>query len=191
MNTDEIKQVLELHAKYLRDEEGGTRAYLYGAYLYGANLEGANLKGANLKGANLDGAYLKGAYLKGANLDGAYLKGACLDPIHIAHLSIVPEVGHYTGWKKCRDGVIVRLIIPGEARRSNATGRKCRAEFAVVEAIEDRDGKPAEVALSQHDGKTTYRVGETVHCHEWDENRWNECSGGIHHFITKIEAERY
>ena len=191
MNADEIKQVLELHAKYLRNEEGGKKANLEGANLEGANLYGANLYGANLHGANLYGAKLYGAKLYGANLEGAKLEGAKLDPVCAARLSIVPEVGQYTGFKVCRDGVIVRLIIPAEARRSNATGRKCRAEFAVVEAAEDRYGKPVESAVSKHDGKTVYRVGETVRCHKWDENRWNECSGGIHHFLTRIEAEKY
>ena len=28
-------------------------------------------------------------------------------------------------------------------------------------------------------------------CHEWDDNRWNECSGGIHFFVNRIDAENY
>ena len=36
-----------------------------------------------------------------------------------------------------------------------------------------------------------YRVGETVRPDKWDENRFNECSNGIHFFITRIEAENY
>jgi hypothetical protein len=68
----------------------------------------------------------------------------------------------------------------------NYTCRKCRAECAtVLEVI------GAEVGVSIHDGKTEYRVGETVHCDKWDDNRWNECGGGIHFFITRYEAEHY
>ena len=34
-------------------------------------------------------------------------------------------------------------------------------------------------------------VGETVSVSDFDENRWNECSTGIHFFITRDEAVRY
>ena len=157
------------------------RAYLAGANLAGAYLAGADLAGANLADANLARADLAGAYLAGANLAGA--KNADLV---LARTSIVPECGAYIGWKKCAHDVIVKLSIPAEARRSNASGRKCRAEFADVLEIFG-----ATEAKSQHDQRTIYRVGERVTCHKWDENRWNECSGGIHHFITRIEAENY
>jgi hypothetical protein len=179
-------------------------ANLYGANLYGAYLSGADLSGADLRGADLRGADLSGAYLSGANLYGAYLSGAnlsranlrgadlrgadlsgiILSPIDEARLTIVPESGSITGWKKCRSGVIVKVEIPDGTRRSNSTGRKCRAER--VKVIEIIGG---EVGISLWDEKTEYRIGEIVECHEWDENRWNECSGGIHFFLTKIEAE--
>jgi len=61
VTSDEIKTVLDLHAKWVRDEDGGKRAYL---------------RGANLQRAYLHGAYLHGAYLQDANLRGAYLQGA-------------------------------------------------------------------------------------------------------------------
>jgi hypothetical protein len=162
-------------------------ANLKGANLYGANLEGADLYGANLSGANLSGANLKGAELYGANLYGAELYGAeSLSKLTKAQLSIVPQSGAFDGWKKCTDGVLVLVRIPAEAYRSNATGRKCRAEFVeVLEVI------GAEVGISQHDGKTAYRKGETVRCDKWCEDRWQECAGGIHFFITREEAEAY
>ena len=61
--TDQLKQVLELHAAWLGNRAGGERANLSGANLSGANLSGANLRGANLSGANLRGANLSGANL--------------------------------------------------------------------------------------------------------------------------------
>jgi hypothetical protein len=184
-------------------------ADLYGADLYGADLQGADLRGANLRGANLReanlrgadlrgadlrgadlrradlrGADLRGADLYGADLYGANLSGIILDPIVVARLSIVPENGSVTGWKKCKECVLVKVEIPDGARRSNSTGRKCRAErVRVIEVI------GGEVGISLRDEKTEYRVGEIVECHEWDEDRWKECSGGIHFFLTKIEAE--
>ena len=161
-------------------------ADLYGADLRGANLIGANLSGANLRGANLYGANLYGANLSGADLRGANLYGAKdLPPLEAARLSIVPETGSYVAWKKCGE-VIVELLIPADAKRSNATGRKCRASHAVVVALHG-DGP----AVSNRDESIKYRAGETVTCRDWEPDRWIECAGGIHHFITRIEAENY
>ena len=55
MTSEEIKQVLELHKKWLNNEQGGERADLRGADLrnVGANLRGANLYRADLRGADL------------------------------------------------------------------------------------------------------------------------------------------
>ena len=157
------------------------RANLYGADLYGANLRGADLRGADLYGADLRGANLRGADLRGANLRGAMN----IPPFASAQTSITPE-GQLIGWKKCKNGLIVKLSIPTDARRSNASGRKCRAEFAdVIETI------GGDVGISQHDGKTEYRVGARVTCDNWCEDRWQECAGGIHFFITREEAEDY
>jgi hypothetical protein len=104
----------------------------------------------------------------------------------MAMVSICPE-GDIIGWKKCKGGVIVKLLIPADAKRSNATGRKCRAEYAKVLEIFGDD-----IALSDYDGgKTIYKAGETVIPDKWDDNRWDECSNGIHFFITRAEAEAY
>ena len=166
-----------------------SEANLRGANLSGANLSGANLVRANLYGANLDGASLIRANLYGANLYGASLEGVKnlkdIEPLLISCTSICPE-GTIIGWKKCKDNVIVKLEIPAEAKRSNSTGRKCRAEYAkVIEVI------GAEVGISQHDNKTEYKAGEIIRPDKWDDNRWKECSSGIHFFITRAEAERY
>ena len=180
----DIKAILDKHLKWLKAEEGGKRANLSGASLYGASLSGANLSRANLSGASLYGADLSGASLSRANLFGAK-KFKELEYLFISYTSICPE-GTIIGWKKCKDNIIVKLEIPAEAKRSNATGRKCRAEYAkVLEVI------GAEVGISQHDGKTKYKVGETIHSDKWDDNRWEECSSGIHFFITRLEAENY
>jgi hypothetical protein len=49
----------------------------------------------------------------------------------------------------------------------------------------------ADVGVSKHERLITYRKGEVVHCDKWDDDRWNECSGGIHFFITRYEAKSY
>jgi hypothetical protein len=162
-------------------------ANLSGADLSGANLRSANLRSANLRSANLRSANLSGADLSGANLSGADLSGAKNIPaLANVRASILPEVGQFIGWKKCKAGVLVRLMVGKNARRSNATGRKCRAEYIkVLEVI------GATVGISQHDNKTKYEVGKIVRCDSWDEDRWVECGGGIHFFLTKVEAENY
>jgi uncharacterized protein YjbI with pentapeptide repeats len=86
MNEQELKNVLELHRKWVIGEDGGTRANLYGANLYGANLRGANLYGADLRGANLYGADLRGANLYGADLYGADLRGANLGGANLGEI---------------------------------------------------------------------------------------------------------
>ena len=121
------------------------------------------------------------------NLTDAYLAGAKNIPAPAAAaLMMCPEEGEFVGWKKCNGGVIVKLAIPADAKRSTATTRKCRAEFVRVLEVFD-----AAVGISQHDCKTEYRKGETVRCDKWEENRWIECAGGIHFFITRAEAEAY
>jgi len=152
----------------------------------GADLRGADLRGASLRGANLRGANLRGAILRGADLSGANLSGAKDIPAFASAQTVIVPEGQIVGWKKCRDNIIVKLTIPAEARRSNATGRKCRAEYAdVAEVI------GAEAGISRQDGMTEYRVGQRVTCDKWCEDRWEECAGGIHFFITRDEAEAY
>jgi hypothetical protein len=157
------------------------------ADLTGANLDGANLSGVNLDRANLSGVNLDRANLSGVNLTGANLRWAKDVPPQVVELTaVVPAEGEVTGWKKCRDGVIVKLLIPAEAQRSNATTRKCRASSArVLEVIGDDE------ATSLWDVTFKYRAGETVSVPEFDENRWAECSAGIHFFLTREEAEAW
>ena len=71
-------EVLQRHAKWLQNEEGGEKANLRDADLRGANLWDADLRGANLRGADLRGANLWDADLRGANLRGADLWDANL-----------------------------------------------------------------------------------------------------------------
>ena len=52
MDKQELKNILDKHLKWIRGENGGKRANLFGANLFGANLSGANLSRANLFGAD-------------------------------------------------------------------------------------------------------------------------------------------
>lgn len=136
-------------------------------------------------GADLSGANLSGANLSGANLSGTDLSGAKNADLAIARTRILPE-GDLIGWKKCKKDVLVKVRIPADAKRSSAFGRKCRAEFVdVLEVI------GAEVGIGQHDGKTEYRVGQRVHPDKWTDDWQEECSHGIHFYITRLEAKAH
>jgi hypothetical protein len=150
-----------------------------------ADLSGANLSGAHLSGADLSGADLSRAHLSGADLSRAYLSRAKDAEFAIAQTRILPE-GDLIGWKKCAGGIIAKVRIPPDAKRSSAFGRKCRAEY--VDVLELFGG---DVGISQHDEKTEYRVGQRVVPDRWDDNWQEECSSGIHFFITRLEAENY
>ena len=124
------------------------------------------------------------ALKSGADLRGANLRDVKNAALALARTSIVPESGTFDGWKLCRSGVLVHLRIPADAARSNATGRKCRAAYVdVLEVIGGDEG------VSLYDGITCYRAGERITCQAWDPDRLNECSGGIHFYLTRIEAE--
>ena len=199
----------------LRDADLGyadlSDAYLGGANLHGADLSHADLSDANLSDADLGYADLGYADLRGADLSGADLRYADLShadlsdanhvQLSIAKTSILPDEGDIIGWKKAwtddtmpPKSVIVKLLIPADAQRSNATGRKCRASKARVLDLQDKQGNslpPDTTAYSGHDTDFTYKKGETIHVEDFDTNRWKECAPGIHFFITRIEAAEY
>ena len=185
-------------------------ANLYKADLRGANLSWANLRGADLSGANLSltdlsGANLSWANLRGANLRGANLSGADLSEANLRGAKNIdsvivsigtaffalqcPEKGAYTAYKKLSSGFIAELEIPADAIRSSATSRKCRASKAYVVSITDVDGNhPVSKASSKRDPSFIYEVGKMVEVPDFDLDRWNDNSTGIHHYITRAEA---
>ena len=167
-------------------------ADLRSADLRSADLSGANLSGANLWRADLSGADLRSADLSGANLSGANLRSAKYNEYTAFFALVCPEEGDFIAWKKVGE-VIVKLRIPSEAKRSSATTRKCRCEFAEVLELQSLDGTPYndDKVVNNNHVETIYKVGEIVRPDSWDDNRWNECSHGIHFFITRDEAVMY
>ena len=219
INGKQLSKILEAHKKWLMDEKGGERADLQSANLQSAdlrsadlqsadlryanlryanlrsadlryaNLQSADLRSADLQYANLQSADLRSADLRYANLQSADLRSAKNNEFAAALVTITPD-GDLIGWKKLQGGLIAKLLIPAKAKRSNATGRKCRAEFAKVLEIWNGD-TAVKKGNSQHDPDFVYTVGKIVKPDVWNENRWEECEGGIHFFITRIEAEKY
>ena len=215
MNRTELNNILDKNKKWLNAEVDGERADLrgadlrganlyradlYGANLYRADLRGANLYRADLRGADLYGADLRGANLYRADLRGANLYGALNIPDYVCPINC-PQEGSFIGFKKAHviigtdelcQNVIVKLRITDDANRSSATTRKCRCSKAEVISITSLDGNiEFKEAYSNHDKTFAYKTGEIVSVDDFDEDRWNECSTGIHFFITREEAVNY
>ena len=196
-------------------------ADLRGVDLRGANLESADLSGADLRGANLNdadltytdlksanlwgaslwnadlsGADLRGVDLRYANLEGANLSGADLCDAKINFHIACPEKGSFIAFKKAGNNYnnyIVELLIPEDARRCSATSKKCRCDKAKVLSITKIDGTSdgVDTVYSIYDETFAYKIGELVEVKDFDDNRWNECSTGIHFFLTRQEAVEY
>ena len=191
MTNEENKKMLENHKHWLKKDIDGWEKMR--ANLSGADLSGADLSGANLWGADLSGADLSGADLWGADLREANLREVKIDENTRINLPIsCPDTGIFTAWKKAR-GKIVKLEIPAEAKRLSATNRKCRCNMAKVVAIQNIDGTDSGLSevRSSYAHDFIYKVGDTVVVDNFDDNRWNECSTGIHFFITREEAVNY
>ena len=171
-----------------------SHANLCGADLSDAKLRYATLCYANLCGANLYIADLYHADLRYSNLSFANLCRADLSiakNIPFIPLSC-PSEGAFVGWKKVK-GRLVKLEIPEDAKRSSAKTNKCRCDKAKVLSITDLEGKNPidEILNTSQTHKVLYKVGEMVYPDLFDDNRWNECSHGIHFFINKQEAINY
>ena len=178
----------EALVKLVKSRANLSRANLRGANLSGAYLRGANLRGANLSGANLSGACLSGACLSRANLHGAKNIGSHdSHKLAIARSRILAE-GTLIGWKKLQNGVVAKLLIPANAKRAHAFGRKCRAEFVDVLALSS-----GAIGYSTSDAPLTavYEVGKRVACDKWCEDWTVQCAGGIHFYITEEEARAH
>ena len=181
-------------------------ADLSGANLWNADLSGANLSCADLNDADLSSAFLGGANLWNANLwcadlkyailEGANLSGADLCDAKINFYIACPEKGSFIAFKKAgnnHNNYIVELLIPEDARRCSATSRKCRCDKAKVLSITKIDGTSdgVDTVYSIYDETFAYKIGELVEVKDFDDNRWNECSTGIHFFLTRQEAVEY
>ena len=181
-------------------------ADLRGANLRNTNLSDANLSDANLRYADLSGAELVCAYLSGADLSGADLGNANLGSADLSGADLCdakinfhiacPEKGSFIAFKKAGNNYnnyIVELLIPEDARRCSATSRKCRCDKAKVLSITKIDGTSdgVDTVYSIYDETFAYKIGELVEVKDFDDNRWNECSTGIHFFLTRQEAVEY
>ena len=184
----ELKAIIYKHVKWVRGEDGGERADLRDA-----DLRNANLSGTDLSDANLSGTDLRGANLRNADLSDAKNTDKIAWDAHTAFYPLqCPETGSFIGYKKAADKIVM-LEICADAKRSSATSRKCRCSKAKVLSITNLDGSDSGLTevRSNYSKEFVYCVGEIAEAPDFDENRWNECSAGIHFFITRGEAVKY
>jgi hypothetical protein len=155
------------------------------ANLSSANLRSADLSYADLRYANLRYAILSSADLSYANLSYADLSGAKgAEPFRWL---IAPQSGPFYAYKKVRDGLLL-LHVPEDAKRVNAPGsRKIRVSKArVAEVLEGYGTK----FKSMYDDNFIYTLGADVSA-DMDESPYEECSRGLHVFLTKEEAKEF
>lgn len=177
---------------------------LHGVELYDASLCYADIRYANLRDANLCCTNLQDANLFNTDLHGVTMHCADIyntnlwdadlqDAKNVPYIPMTcPDSGSFIAWKKAR-GYIVKLLIPEDAKRSSATGRKCRCDKAIVVAIETINGESSglnEIA-SDYNSSFIYRIGETVIEPNFCEDRFKECAEGIHFFINRQEAANF
>ena len=166
------------------------------ANLKGVDLRHANLRGADLSYADLTNTNLRGADLRDVNLRHAILRFANLNNIEYDENTSFfalqcPEEGSFIGYKKANNK-IVKLLITEDAKRSSATSRKCRCNKAKVLSITNiNNTEEYDKVISGYDNNFIYKVGELIEVEDFDEDRWNECSAGIHFFVTRYEAVNY
>ena len=179
-------------------------ASLRSADLHNADLHNADLRDANLRDADLCHADLYGANLGSVNLRSADLRDSVLSSTNLCNVDLssaknipftptyLPE-GEFIGWKKLPNEIIVKLKILEDSKRSRANGDKCRCNKALVLEFQNKDGTSSveKEYTSNEYAKCTYKVGKIVYADSWDDNRWNECSHGIHFFIDRQSAVDY
>jgi len=171
--------------------------YLYGTIFIHANLSDALFDGY-IEGYGIDFRYANVTNIHFIRIHTPPCIAATAHTPGIENLVDIyplacPETGSFIAYKQLDHHIIAKLLIPEDARRSSAFGRKCRADKAQVLGLFNYDGTPAavDVGFSQYDTDFAYPIGETVSVPDFNPYRWEECSTGIHFFLTFREAVNY
>lgn len=161
-----------------------------------------NLREACFLRCRLINIELRSSNFSRAKIKDCELKNIATDSGTSFYSLQCPEEGSFIGFKKANilevSGeiieVIVKLQITEDSLRSSATSRKCRCSKAKVLSISYLDGTECPegtIAHSHYNSNFTYKVGDILEIKNFDKNRWEECSTGIHFFITREEAVNY
>lgn len=160
--------------------------------LQNANLKNTNLERASLRRANLTKADISGARLYAAVLENAILDNIIFDDNTKNFRIHCPEKGAFIAYKKGLNNLIVKLLIPSDARRVSSTMNCCRCDKAKVLEIKNFEGtKFFDEAWSTVAEGFCYKLGEWVYAENFNEDRWYDSTGGIHFWMTEDEAKAY
>lgn len=180
----------------LRDADlhGSTvkNALFDGCPLRGADFRDADMTTASFRYCDMGGCDIRGADLFGAVLEHAILEGIVSDEGTRWFRMHCPEKGAFLAYKKCVNDRMVQLLVPEDARRTSATMPSCRCDKAKVLTIKSFDFKEEfEEAWSLVDEDFVYRKGQWVQVDDFNEDRWQDSTTGIHFWLTREEAEAY
>lgn len=90
------------------------------------------------------------------------------------------------GYKKTREGVVIKAEIPAGAIVFSINGKKCRTNRA---KIVDMGGRA--VLHSSFDVGFQYELGQDIEILDFDPCYSHECAPGFHFFMTEEEAKEY
>ena len=162
-----------------------------------SHLNNVSFYDCNFADAVFQGCYMNATFVR-CNLSGVKFYDSAVQFMGLVDCENVPQElinqtrivpdGEFIAYKSLRDNLIATLLIPADAKRSNATGRKCRASKAKVIKIETPDGKERTYGESWHDPSFIYRTGDMVYPNKFNDDRWNVCSHGIHFYMTREEC---
>lgn len=153
----------------------------------------SNFSNAILNYADVRNAHFKKSYFKNAEVNYIVLVGANLENvIDFPYIPLnIPE-GEVIVWKKVKN-FIIKMKLLEDSKRSRATSNKCRCDKALVLEIQTLDGKDSgrKRILNENYSRLMYEVGKVAYSDFWDDNRWRECSNGIHFFLDRQTAVNY
>ncbi len=163
-----------------------------GCPLHGADFRDANMATASFRYCDMGGCDIRGADLFGAILEHAMLEGVVSDERTQWFRLHCPEKGAFLAYKKCVNDRMVQLLVPEDARRTSATMPSCRCDKAKVLTIKSFEFKEEfEEAWSLVDEDFVYRKGQWVQVDDFNEDRWQDSTTGIHFWLTREEAKAY
>ena len=190
-------------------------AYLKGANFFDAEICSCDFSGSDLERAcfacadfddaifvntklcNADFDFARRTYwtdFSNSDMTGLNTADVDFDPENIKNVkglhmySFCPDEGSFIAWKKCREGKVVKLLIPENASRKGNTRYSCRASEAVVLDIFDRKGNSVGEAVSRCDKDFKYIRGEKVVPKIIDPKRNGDVSG-IYFVLSRADAE--
>ena len=173
------------------------------AYVSDSILQGSDLSQAKFVDAKIYHCVFTGSRVSDINMIGAQME--CPDGLDACEgfnaecISFAcPAEGSFVAWKACRDNTICKILIPEDAKRSSAFGRKCRAsKFKVLEIYHvDLDTNvigvtDREFATSMFNPDWIYERGKTYEEPNFVNDRFKECTVGLHFFMNKQDAIDY